>query len=210
MVITHHGAEFFKVAFGDTTLAVNPISKDSKLKGARFGADVALVSLDDPDMNGAAEVAYGERQPFVIAGPGEYEVKGVAIKGFLSSSTYRGKERVNTIYFITLEGMNLCFLGALVDKNLPQEAREAFEDIDILFVPVGGDGVLTPAEAHNISILLEPKLVIPMHYEGVGEKGALAAFLKEEGADAQPVDKLTLKKKDVEGKEGEVVVLSAQ
>ncbi len=210
MVITHHGAEFFKVSFGDTTLALNPISKDSKLKGARFGADVALISLDDPDMNGAAEVAYGERQPFVIAGPGEYEVKGVTVKGFLSSSTYREKERINTIYFISLEGMNLCFLGALADKKLPQDAREALEDIDILFIPVGGDGVLSASDAHDVAILLEPKIVIPMHYDGVGEKGSLAAFLKEEGADAKPVDKLTLKKKDLEGKEGEVVVLSAQ
>ena len=209
MVITHHGAEFFKVSFGDTTLALNPISKDSKLKGARFGADVALISLDDPDMNGAAEVAYGERQPFVIAGPGEYEVKGVTVKGFLSSSAYRG-ERLNTIYFISLEGMNLCFLGALVDKKLPQDAREALEDIDILFIPVGGDGVLSASDAHDVAILLEPKIVIPMHYDGIGEKGALAAFLKEEGTDVKSVDKLTLKKKDLEGKEGEVVVLSAQ
>ena len=46
MVITYHGGESFKVTFGDTTVAINPISKESKLSGARFGADIAIVSLN--------------------------------------------------------------------------------------------------------------------------------------------------------------------
>src|SRR5258708_39937170 len=80
MVITYFGHEFFKIQLGDLTLAINPISKDSKLKGARFGADIALISTNDPDGNGVDQVAFGERQPFVIEGPGEYEVKNVFIK----------------------------------------------------------------------------------------------------------------------------------
>lgn len=208
MVITYHGGQCFKVVFGETTLAFDPVSKDSKnLEAVKFGADIAFVSLNDPDMNGIDQVAYGERQPFVIDGPGEYEVKKVTALGFPTTSTYGGKERSNTVYFVELEGMNLCFLGALGTPNLPQEAREAMDDVDILFVPIGGDGVLTPAEAHALSVKLEPHLIIPMQFGGVGQKDALKAFLKEAGEEVKPIEKLVVKKKDLEGKEGEIVVL---
>jgi L-ascorbate metabolism protein UlaG (beta-lactamase superfamily) len=210
MIITFHGAEFFKIQFGDTILATNPISKDSKIKGTRFGADVALVSLNHKDMNGTDQLSFGERQPFVISGPGEYETKGVFIKGWKSGSEYDGKKSINTLYKILMENMNLCFLGALDnDKSIPPDMLESMEeDIDILFVPIGGEGVLSADLAYKLAVKLEPKLIIPMHYGEVGEKDALKKFLKEAGEDIKPVDKLTLKKKDLEGKEGDVAVLS--
>lgn len=208
MIITHHGGQCFKVAFGDTTLAFDPISKDSKnLEAVKFGADIVFVSLNDPDFNGVEQVTYGEREPFVIDGPGEYEVKKVTALGFPTVSTYGGKERSNTIYFVELEGMNLCFLGALGMPNLPQEAREAFDDIDILFVPVGGEGVLTPSEANALAVKLEPHLIIPMHFGGIGQKDSLKQFLKEAGVETKSIEKLVVKKKDLEGKEGEIVLL---
>lgn len=210
MIITFHGAEFFKIQFGDTILATNPISKDSKIKGVRFGADVALISLNHKDMNGTDQLSFGERQPFVISGPGEYETKGVFIKGWKSSSEYDGKKSINTLYKILMENMNLCFLGALDnDKSIPSDMLESMEeDIDILFVPIGGEGVLSADLAYKLAVKLEPKLIIPMHYGEVGEKDALKKFLKEAGDDVKPIDKLTLKKKDLEGKEGDIAVLS--
>ena len=84
------------------------------------------------------------------------------------------------------------------------------DGIDILFVPVGGDGVLDPAIAHKLAVAFEPKIIIPSHFAEVGEKDALKKFLKESGEESvKPIDKLTIKKKDVEGKEGEVVVLES-
>jgi L-ascorbate metabolism protein UlaG (beta-lactamase superfamily) len=151
-----------------------------------------------------------EKESFVIQGPGEYEVQGVFIKGFLSNSVYGGKEHINTIYTVALEGINLGFLGALSDEKLSAEAKEGLEGIDILFVPIGGDGVLDPAVAHKIAMQFEPKIIIPSHFIDVGEKDSLKKFLKESGDESvKPIDKLTIKKKDVEGKEGEVVVLEA-
>ena len=66
MVISYLGGECFKVSFGDLTLALNPLGKGSKLGSAKFGADLALVSLDHEDFNGVENAAFGERQPFVI------------------------------------------------------------------------------------------------------------------------------------------------
>src|ERR1700685_4598155 len=141
MVISYLGGECIKMSQGDLTLAFNPPSKDSSLKMSKFGADIALVSLDNEDFNGTENARFGEREPFVISGPGEYEVKGVAVRGFGSESSYDGKG-INTIYSVALEGMNLCFLGALGSVTLPPAAKQELDDIGILFVPIGGDGVL--------------------------------------------------------------------
>ncbi len=215
MVITYHGADYFRVSFGNTTIAVNPVSKDSKLKSTKSGSDITLISLNSPEHNGSEQTSRGEKESFVISGPGEYEVSGVFIKGFLSKSNYpsageagKGKESLNTIYTVSLEGINLCFLGALSESNLKSETKEDIDGVDILFVPIGGDGVLDPASAHKLALQFEPKIIIPSHFGEVGDKNVLKTFLKEAGEESvKPVDKLTVKRKDVESMEGEVVVL---
>ncbi|MCR4334689.1 MAG: MBL fold metallo-hydrolase [Patescibacteria group bacterium] len=201
MIITYQGGEFFKVQFGNTTLAFNPISKDSKLKTSRFGADIALITTNHPDFNGIDQVSHGEAKPFVISGPGEYETKGVFIRGFLSKSV---EERINTIYLVSLEGMNICFLGALKDINLINSTKEALEEIDILFTPVNNE-ILSPSESYKFAVSLEPKIIIPMYYDDA----SLKIFVKESGEKSEPLDKLTIKKKDLDGKEGDVVILLA-
>lgn len=203
MVITYQGTQSFKVQFGDVVLAFDPVSKGSKHKSGSFGADVALISLDHQDMNGADQASRGEKKAFVVNGPGEYEIDGVFVKGLASVSHYGGEERINTIYFVSLESMNLCFLGALGTPELSPEAKEAIENVDILFTPINGEGVLNPGEAYKLAVSLEPSLIIPMNFD----QNSLKAFLKEGGADVKPVDKLTIKKKDLEGKESEIAVL---
>ena len=211
MVISYLGGECFKITQGDLTLAFNPPSKDSSLKASKFGADIALVSYDHEDFNGVENAAFGEREPFVISGPGEYEVKGVAVRGFGSESGYGmdagkagGSKGINTIYSVALEGLNLCFLGALGSSTLPAAAKQELDNIDILFLPIGGEGVLDYDKAYALAVQLEPKAIIPMHYTAE----TLKKFLKEAGEDVKPIDKLTLKKKDLDGKAGEIIVLS--
>ncbi|MEK7609759.1 MAG: MBL fold metallo-hydrolase [Patescibacteria group bacterium] len=210
MIINYLGGQFVKVQFGDTIIAFNPISKDSRLKPAKFGADIVLSSISHPDMNGFDQVTFGEKKPFIVSGPGEYEVKGVFIKGFNSESDYDGEKRINTIYTVSLEGMNICFLGALNTTELPKEADEAIDEVDILFVPIGGDGVLDPAKAYKLAVSIGPKIIIPVNYGDIGDKDALKKFLKEAGENPKPEAKLTLKKKDLEGKEADVVILEKE
>ncbi len=209
MIITYFGGEFFKVQFGDTTLAFNPISKESQLKSSRFGADIVLKTAHHGDFNGIDQVTHGDKKPFVVGGPGEYEVGGVFIKGLPSESHYGGSHLINTIYTVSLENMNICFLGALDTPELKAETIEALDEIDILFVPIGGEGVLEPAKAYKLAVSLEPKIIIPMHYGDVGVSDALKVFLKEAGENPESLPKLTLKKKDLEGKEGDVIVLDS-
>ena len=213
MVITHHGAQCFKVTFGNLTLVFDPIAKGATLPPVRFGADIALVSRNHPDMNGVGEVAYGDKVPFAVTGPGEYERAGVVIQGFLSGSKYGPAKdaaaAVNTIYAVELEDMTLVHLGALSDAEISKEARESIDEIDVLFVPVGGDGVLSPSAAHALAVSLEPKIIVPMHWNGIGQPKALDAFLKEAGNGSEKTDKLTLKKKDLIGRDGSIIVLTA-
>ena len=204
MIISYHGLEAFKISQGDVTIAINPISKDSKSKPTKFGADVTLITTNIPDTNGREQTSRGDKESFVIDGPGEYEVKDIIIKGFLSEGM-GGK--VNTIYFITFEGMNLCFLGALANAQLGTKLLEAIENVDILFTPVGGGEILDPATAYKLAVSLEPSVIIPMHYD----KTTLGQFAKEGGEEKiEPIDKFVVKKKDLEGKKGEIVVLKEE
>ena len=115
---------------------------------------------------------------------------------------------MNTVYAVALEGMTLVHLGALHDPMLSQEAREAIDDIDVLFLPVGADGVLDAAKAAKLAVTLEPRIIIPMHWSGMGEAKSLEAFLKEDGSESEKVDKLTLKKRDLSEKSGAIIVLT--
>lgn len=205
MVISFLGGQFFKVSFGDTTLAFNPISKQSKLKPSRFGADIALISVNHVDFNGVENVTHGGRTPFVVDGPGEYEVRNVTIHGLPSVSDVQAGRGVNTIYLVMLEGMRLCFLGALCSGKLSSELIEAIDGVDILFIPIAGGDVLNASDAHELSVKIGPHIVIPMQCD----QESLKKFLKEEGIEkVKPIEKLTLKKKDLEGKEGEIVIFS--
>lgn len=208
MIITYYGRQFFKVQYGSTTIAINPISKDAKgEKASRFGSDIALVTTNNPLYNGIEQVGFGENNPFIVNGPGEYEVKDIFIKGVKSAGSVNGKEILNTVYSFEIDGITVCFMGAIAEGGLTSEVRGGIPEVDVLFVPISGNGVMTPAEAYKSAVSLEPSIIVPIDYD---EK-TLAEFMKEAGEKkTEKVDKLTIKKKDLEGKEGEVVVFSAE
>lgn len=211
MIITYFGEQFFKMTQGEMVVAFNPVSKNAKSDiSAHFGSDIALVTTNYPLYNGVDQLSHGERMPFVIQGPGDYEVKEIFIKGLMSNVSIAGKNYINTIYSFTLDNIKIAFLGALGDAEISKEAHEAIDSPDILFIPIGGKNVskdislLDAKTSAKLASELEPKLIIPMSYDA----STLKMFLKEigeEGADV--VDKLTLKAKDLDGKEGEVIVL---
>lgn len=214
MILTFHEGACVRASAGDTTLVFGPVSKSSKnFKPTNFGADVAFISFNHPDMSGGEEAGRGDKQPFVISGPGEYEIKDSTVAGFATGSTYPstslgaggGEPRINTVYSVAFDGMSILYLGALGDLDLPGDVLE-MDPPDVLIVPIGGNGTLSAAEAQKLAVKLEAKIVIPVLYD---EK-TLKQFLKESGSeDVRPVDKLTIKPRDLAGKENDVVVLSA-
>jgi L-ascorbate metabolism protein UlaG (beta-lactamase superfamily) len=207
LVITYYGKQFFKITQGDLTVAFNPVSKNSKSGiNTHFGADLALVTTNHPDYNGTSQLEHGDRVPFVISSPGDYEVKEIFIKGSMIESNLGGKKFINTIYSLSIDNISIAFLGTPSGDNLNKEVLESINEPDILFIPVGGkdSGMIDVKGAAKLASMLEPKLIIPMEYD----KDTLKAFLKEMGDEkVEEIDKLTLKRKDLEGKEGEIVVL---
>ena len=213
MVITYGGLEFFKVQSGNLTIVFNPVSKESKLKitPPRFKADIALVSLNNPDFNGVQSLSgKDDKETFVIDGPGEYEVQDVFVKGFQTVSNYGGKESINTVYKVIMEGINICFLCALGDKNIDDKILGEIDDTEILFIPIGGDEVLSASEAYKLAVKIAPNVIIPTHFDVSSDKNALSKFLKEEGVNkVAPLDKLTTKKSLLATQSGEIIVLSS-
>jgi L-ascorbate metabolism protein UlaG (beta-lactamase superfamily) len=203
MVINRYGSAFVKVQLGDFIFAFNPVSRDFDAKAQKFGADAALISLNEPEFNGSDNVSFGSKEPFIIDGPGEYEIGGTFVRGFQSEGA---NGRINTIYATTIDGIRLCHLGGLANANLSAEVIEEIGEIDVLFLPVGGGKYLSPKDASKLATQLEAKIIIPTLYEST----ELKTFLKEAGEEnTAAVDKLALKKKDVEGKEGEIVIVES-
>jgi len=174
MIITYHGQSFVKVQHGDLTVAWNP--------------------------NGLNQIRVGGKTPFVINGPGEYEVSDVFVQGFESAVS---SEALNTVYALSLDGLRLAHWGLLGEAKIPELVSAGIGEVDILFAPLSP--IIGPAVAYKLALTLQPKVIIPLSES----ESPLRQFLKEAGAEnVKPIDKLVLKKKNVLGKEGEVVILS--
>ena len=179
MIITYFGKQFFKIGQGEMVLAFNPVSKSSKTGiTAKFGSDIALVTTNHPDYNGVEQLSHGDREPFLVTGPGDYEVKDIFIKGVMSNALLSNKKYINTIYQLSVDNINIVFLGAMSDVEISKEAWEAIDGPDILFVPVGGSnvGLIDAKQAAKLASSLEPKMIIPMDYD----PASLKLFLKEQ------------------------------
>ncbi|MDB5255259.1 MAG: hypothetical protein JWL92_635 [Candidatus Nomurabacteria bacterium] len=211
MVITYFGKSYFKLTLGDLTIAINPPSKESKAfaKIPRFGADIALVTTNTIDTNGPETVTLGDKEPFVLDGPGNYEVRELLINGAPSTVVLDGKTYNNTVYGFELDGIKIAFLGLLTDdKTMSADAKEIASNADMIFVPVGSDSLeLTAAKAYKTAVSFDPNVVIPYEYNAAN----LSLFLKEGGQDKnEPQDKATLKRRDLDGKEGYILLLEPQ
>jgi len=145
-------------------IVIDPFDEKVGLKVPNLSADILLISHDHDDHNNKKAV---KGEPFLIEGPGEYEVKGVFIKGIPAfHDAEQGKERGKTIiYTIEAEDLRFCHLGDLGQTQLTDEQIEAIGHVDVLMIPVGGTYTLSSSEASKVVSQIEPKVVIPMHYD---------------------------------------------
>ncbi len=212
MIITYHGKQFFKISQGDTTIAVNPLSKENTLqiKPTKFGSDVALCTTRHPNYEGFDNTEYSGKEPFKIYGPGSYEVNGNSYVGFQSAARIDDTDYINTIYFFNLEGISFCFLGDLATADIDQKTKEYIESVDVIFVPIGGNGTLDPVQAVKVTKAFSPKVIIPMDYGSDREKNSLETFLKESSSKAEAEEKYVFTKREIEPLTGHVVVLEQQ
>lgn len=210
MIITWYGQSCFRIQSGELVLVTDPFSKDIGLKPPTGQADIVTVSHDHDDHNNISVI---KGDPFVVDGPGEYSLKGISIVGIPSTheTANGGGEGENTIYVMDIEGMKVCHLGDQGAK-LTNDQIEAMGDIDVLFIPIGGTFTLNADEALDVIGQIEPRVIIPMHYQinGLKIKGLekVDKFAKEIGCKKENmnVGKVTLKKKMLPEGDNEVYI----
>ncbi len=212
MEITWYGHSCFRITQrGMATVVTDPYDhtvvgyKPLKLKG-----DIVTISHEAP---GHGNLAAVKGKPRPITGPGEYEIGGVFITGVrMEKQKNKTNGNRNTLYVFDYEGVSVAHLGDL--QQVPGQTEiEALGTVSVLLVPVGGGGGLNAAKAAEVVSLLEPGIVIPMHYQTPDCKLKLAPvsrFLKEMGlSKVEELPSLDVRPTTVP-EETRVVVLSYQ
>lgn len=218
--LTFSGQSCFQISASNSRdhsaeIVIDPFDEETGLKVPNFSADILLVTHQHHDHNNIKAV---KGSPFLVSGPGEYEVKGVFIQGIPSfHDDKEGKEKgPNTIYIIEAEEMRFCHLGDLGQRQLTDEQLEKIDSVDVLMIPVGGEYTIDSSVAQKIIGQIEPKMVIPMHYALPKLKIKLddvSKFLKTMGKNSgapsgSPQDKLTVKASTLPKDGMEIVVLA--
>lgn len=211
MDITWYGHSCFRLSDRGVTIVTDPPSDDLGYDRPRIRADVVTISHEHPGHNNRVGFRGGPR---FFDGPGEYEVKDVFITGITTyhdgrSGSVRGR---NTVFLFEFDGLTICHLGDL--GHVPSQSQvEALSAVDVLLVPVGGLHTIDASKASEVISLIEPRLVIPMHYKTKVEKAKLETvtkFLKEMGlAPVAPEPELKVTKSSLPD-DTQVVLLTFQ
>lgn len=186
MEITWYGHSCFRLTErGMASVVTDPFDNAIGYEPLKLKADIVTVSHDASGHNNIEAV---KGTSHVIAGPGEFEIGGVFITG-VQTDGYGKKNNGqlrNTLYVFDYDGITVAHLGDL--KQVPNQTEvEALGTVNVVLVPVGGGGGLNAAKAAEVVSLLEPNIVIPMHYATPDVKiklDTLDKFLKEMGLGA--------------------------
>jgi L-ascorbate metabolism protein UlaG (beta-lactamase superfamily) len=164
------------------SVVTDPFAPEIGLPPLKLKADIVTVSHNAPGHNHVKAVKGTRRE---ISGPGEFEIGGVFIIGIQMDpkKSTKTKARANMLYVFDFDGLTVVHLGDL--SYVPSQAQiENLGTVDIALVPVGGGGALSPSQASEVISLIEPSIVIPMHYK-TGEMelkiGTIKRFLSEMG-----------------------------
>jgi L-ascorbate metabolism protein UlaG (beta-lactamase superfamily) len=211
MEITWYGHSCFRLTErGMASIVTDPF--DHQVVGyeaLKLKADIATVSHDAPGHNFVSAV---KGRTHTITGPGEYEIGGVFITAVQTNghgNLDQGELR-NTLYVFDYDGVTVAHLGDL--RRVPSQTEvEALGEVNVALVPVGGGGGLHAAKAAEVVSVLEPGIVIPMHYgtpAALVDLAPLNKFLKEMGlGDIAPLDSLKVTRNSIPD-ETRVVVLN--
>jgi L-ascorbate metabolism protein UlaG (beta-lactamase superfamily) len=196
MDINWLGHSCFRLKGSHATVITDPYSPEIGYSLGKTSANIVTLSHQHPGHRYAKGIG-GE--PKIVERPGEYEIGGVLIIGIgtFHDRDKGGSRGKNTVYLLEIDEVTVCHLGDL-GHMLTDEQVEEIDDVDILLLPVGGVSTINAAAAAAVVRQIEPKIVIPMHYQTPALKFELEPvdkFLKEIGAKpVEPLPKLTVSK----------------
>lgn len=182
MDITWYGHSCFRVVErGYATVVTDPFDASLGYEPLRLKADIVTISHDAP---GHSYLAGVKGATHIIQGPGEYEIGEVFIIGVATYDHTREVPRRNVVYVLDYNALTVAHLGDL-DHVPSQSMIDALGPVDIALVPVGGGSGLSSGQAAEVISLLEPSIVIPMHFQTPDLRGLeldpADRFLKEMG-----------------------------
>lgn len=211
MDITWYGHSCFRISErGKIAVVTDPFGETLGLAVPKLKADVVTISHDAPGHNALDGL---RTQPYVLRGPGEYEIGGVFVTGVgLYSAGDDPAVRPNVSYLFDYDNLTVLHLGDLA--HVPEQAvMEEFGQVHVLLIPVGGGGALKAAQAAEVIALIEPNYIVPMHYELPGLTLPLESvdkFLKAMGiSKVHEADVLKVTANDLP-EQPQVVVLAPQ
>jgi L-ascorbate metabolism protein UlaG (beta-lactamase superfamily) len=179
MEITWLGHACFQLRGKSATVITDPFTSQQGNATQLGKASIVTISHNHPGHNNIIGV---NGNPRAVRSPGEYEINDVLITGVAAyHDSKRGQERgKNTIYIIHIDDIAICHLGDL-GHPLQEEQLEEVADADILLVPIGGGSTINATQAAELISQVEPRIVVPMHYNALGgEAGnALDKFCRE-------------------------------
>jgi L-ascorbate metabolism protein UlaG (beta-lactamase superfamily) len=208
MEISWLGHSCFRLRSREGVVITDPCSPATGHSIGRLTADIVTISHDHPGHNYVKAVT---GSPVVITAAGEYEIAGIFITGI---ATYHGGRKgsprsKNIVYMIEMDNIRVCHLGDL--GHLPTtEQVEDMSGADVLLVPVGATNTIDVHTAAEVVGLLEPAVVIPMHYKtphSTARLNPLQRFLTEMGLrQVEPQPKVSLNRSNLPD-ETQVIVL---
>jgi len=209
--IVWYGLSCFRLSErGKAVVVTDPYGPEIGLPPLKLKADIVTVSHDAPGHNEVKAVKGVRRE---IKGPGEFEIGGVFIIGIQMDpkKSTKSKARANMLYVFDFDGLTVVHLGDL--SYVPSQAQiENLGTVDIALVPVGGGGALSPSQASEVISLIEPSIVVPMHYK-TGEMelklDGIKRFLSEMGiSEKEALPSLKISKSGL-SEDTQVVVLES-
>lgn len=206
MEITYLGMSCVRLRGRETQVVIDP--PDGQLPGfGKTGPDLVVRTEGATD---PAKLRPREGRGQEIAGAGEFEARGVAVRGV---DTGQGR----TLMRVEIDDVRVVSVGRL-DRQLTEEEIDALGHVDVLVVPVGGVDALAPAAATKLVSSVSPAVVVPVRYRspaspGSGQYEPVETFAREMGLaedswQAQP--KLNLSGAMTASDDSRVVILEAK
>ena len=212
MEITWYGHACFQIKTEITTITTDPFDDSLGLPVPKLSANIVTVSHDNPRHNAIQTI---EGTPKIFNRPGEYEIQQVFIVGatiYHPSAKTTANALKNIVFTYEADGLTICHMGDI--RHVPTQRQvEHFANVDILLLPVGNGNSLNASQASEVIGIIEPSIVIPMHYylPNINIKlDPLEKFIKEMGLPAyDAIDKLKISKNSLP-ENTQTIILSPQ
>lgn len=203
MEIEFLGANCLKISTKKATAFIDPIVPGQKVNTSK----AKFVAITNQEL-----LKY-KNGNFVIETPGEYEISGLSMRG-IAAQAHMDKEGTKNavIYKVIHDNISVLVVGHIMPK-LTDEQLETIGTVDILAIPVGGNGYTIDATgAAQLTRKIEPKIVVPTHYAIKGVKyevpqAEISGFLEEVAITSEEQDKIKIGKNAVLPEQLKVIVL---